>query len=143
MTAFSVDFQPVGRRGECRKKESVLACALRLGVGINSICGGKGICHSCKVQILSGTVSKPTLNEREAFNPQELKDGWRLACQTYPTSDMKLMISAESMTTPQRIQVEGLEIRVPPDPAVRAYGCLLYTSPSPRDRTRSRMPSSA
>ena len=26
---------------------------------------------------------------------------------------------------------------------VRAYSCLLYTSPSPRDRTRSRMPSSA
>ena len=26
---------------------------------------------------------------------------------------------------------------------VRAYDCLLYTSPSPRDRTRSRMPSSA
>ena len=26
---------------------------------------------------------------------------------------------------------------------VRAYTCLLYTSPSPRDRTRSRMPSSA
>ena len=25
----------------------------------------------------------------------------------------------------------------------RAHGCLLYTSPSPRDRTRSRMPSSA
>ena len=25
----------------------------------------------------------------------------------------------------------------------RRYGCLLYTSPSPRDRTRSRMPSSA
>ena len=24
-----------------------------------------------------------------------------------------------------------------------ALGCLLYTSPSPRDRTRSRMPSSA
>ena len=25
----------------------------------------------------------------------------------------------------------------------RAWHCLLYTSPSPRDRTRSRMPSSA
>ena len=25
----------------------------------------------------------------------------------------------------------------------QSYGCLLYTSPSPRDRTRSRMPSSA
>ena len=28
-------------------------------------------------------------------------------------------------------------------PTVRSNGCLLYTSPSPRDRTRSRMPSSA
>ena len=27
--------------------------------------------------------------------------------------------------------------------AAAAYDCLLYTSPSPRDRTRSRMPSSA
>ena len=27
--------------------------------------------------------------------------------------------------------------------AGRLSGCLLYTSPSPRDRTRSRMPSSA
>ena len=26
---------------------------------------------------------------------------------------------------------------------VKTYSCLLYTSPSPRDRTRSRMPSSA
>ena len=26
---------------------------------------------------------------------------------------------------------------------IKAYDCLLYTSPSPRDRTRSRMPSSA
>ena len=25
----------------------------------------------------------------------------------------------------------------------RIYGCLLYTSPSPRDRQKSRMPSSA
>ena len=27
--------------------------------------------------------------------------------------------------------------------AAHTYNCLLYTSPSPRDRTRSRMPSSA
>ena len=29
------------------------------------------------------------------------------------------------------------------DAAHSAFTCLLYTSPSPRDRTRSRMPSSA
>jgi uncharacterized 2Fe-2S/4Fe-4S cluster protein (DUF4445 family) len=125
MTTFSINFQPVGRRGESRKNESILACARRLGVGINSICGGEGICHSCKVQILSGTISKPTRNEREAFKAQELRAGWRLACQAYPASDVKLMIPAESMTTPQRIQVEGLEMRVRPKPAVRAYNVRL------------------
>ena len=37
----------------------------------------------------------------------------------------------------------GIDLLVigPEDPLVN--GCLLYTSPSPRDRTRSRMPSSA
>jgi len=30
-----------------------------------------------------------------------------------------------------------------PEARIGAYACLLYTSPSPRDRTRSRMPSSA
>ena len=30
-----------------------------------------------------------------------------------------------------------------PELAYQVYSCLLYTSPSPRDRTRSRMPSSA
>ena len=38
---------------------------------------------------------------------------------------------------PDSISIRDLEI------AQMNYVCLLYTSPSPRDRTRSRMPSSA
>jgi len=121
MTTCKVDFEPVGRRGECQKKESLLACARQLGVGISSICGGKGICHSCKVQILSGIVSKPTPGELETFSPQELKAGWRLACQTYPHTDVKVHVPAESMTTPQRLQVEGQEVIVRPQAPVQAY----------------------
>ena len=121
MADFTIDFEPVGRRGECQKNESLLACARQLGVGINSMCGGEGICHSCKVQVLSGTVSKPTPNEHEAFTSQELKEGWRLACQTYPASDCKIAVPTESMTTPQRVQVEGLEVNVSPEPSVRIY----------------------
>jgi len=121
MTTCKVDFEPVGRRGECQKKESLLACARQLGVGISSICGGKGICHSCKVQILSGIVSKPTPGELETFSPQELKAGWRLACQTYPHTDVKVNVPAESMTTPQRLQVEGQEVIVRPQAPVQAY----------------------
>jgi uncharacterized 2Fe-2S/4Fe-4S cluster protein (DUF4445 family) len=121
MTTFTIDFEPVGRRGDCQSNESLLACAHRLGVGISSVCGGKGTCHSCKVQVLSGTVSKPTPNEREAFTSQELKGGWRLACQTYPLSDCKLTLPPESMTTTQRVQVEGLEVKVKPEPPIQAY----------------------
>ena len=127
MTAYNIDFEPVGRRGGCQEREPLLACARRLGVGISSVCGGKGTCHSCRVQVLSGTVSKPTPVEREAFTPQELKAGWRLACQTYPASDVKLHVPAESMTTPQRLQVEGLEIKAEPEPAVQAYRLKLVT----------------
>jgi len=127
MTAFTIDFEPVGLRGKCHTKESLLACARRLGVGISSICGGEGICHSCKVQVLIGTVSKPTPNEHEAFTSQELKEGWRLACQTYPTSDCKIAVPAESMTTPQRLQVEGLEITFSLEPSVQAYRLQLAT----------------
>ena len=35
------------------------------------------------------------------------------------------------------------QLVVMPNPFYQIYDCLLYTSPSPRDRTRSRMPSSA
>ena len=129
MTVFAVDFEPVGRRGECRKGESLLSCAHRLGVGINSICGGEGQCYSCKVRVLSGAVSKPAPSEREAFSPQELEEGWRLACQTYPTSGCKIAVPADSLTTPQRVQVEGLEVRVSFEPSVGVYG-LQLSAPS-------------
>jgi len=121
MASYVVDFEPIGRRGKCKSEETILDCAHRLGVGINSICGGHGTCQSCKVQVLGGTATEPTASELEVFSWQELDDGWRLACQTYPRSNCKLNVPPESMTTPQRVQVEGLEITVHPEPPVMAY----------------------
>ena len=41
-------------------------------------------------------------------------------------------------------RLETYAIKAPPGSGeICINGCLLYTSPSPRDRTRSRMPSSA
>ena len=40
-------------------------------------------------------------------------------------------------------QINGLLLIAPKGVYKNWYDCLLYTSPSPRDRTRSRMPSSA
>ena len=50
------------------------------------------------------------------------------------TSEPATTEAAEATTTPAEATVA---------PEATAETCLLYTSPSPRDRTRSRMPSSA
>ena len=121
MTAYTIDFEPIGHRGQCQDDESLLACARQLGVGMNAVCGGLGTCHSCKVRVLSGTISETTAHEKEAFSSQELEEGWRLACQSYPRSDCKLNIPPESMTTSQRIQLEGLDVAVHPEPSVHSY----------------------
>lgn len=124
-----IDFEPIGRRGECLKNESLLDCARRLGVGIVSLCGGLGSCHSCRVQVLSGKVSPPTTAEKDFFSAQQLKDGWHLACQAFPDGDCTVHIPPESLSTMQRLQVEGLEIKVLPEPRVKTYQVIL-TQPS-------------
>ena len=54
-------------------------------------------------------------------------------------ADTELELVAVSRgSTAQALSSEGLVIHTP-----EGVICLLYTSPSPRDRTRSRMPSSA
>jgi uncharacterized 2Fe-2S/4Fe-4S cluster protein (DUF4445 family) len=119
--SFQIEFEPVGRRGECPESSSLLDCARQLGVGLASICGGQGKCFACKVQVLRGLVSRPTSTEEKVFTPRELEAGWRLACLTYPLSDCRLHVPPESMTTFQRMQVEGMELTVTPEPAVRTY----------------------
>src|SRR3989304_908721 len=116
MTTYNVEFQPIGRRGQCQDSDSILDCAHNLHVGLTSTCGGAGTCGKCKIKIASGPVSEPTDSEFDVFTEHEIRDSWRLACQTYPLGDVKIHVPAESMTTPQRTQVEGYETQVTPEP---------------------------
>jgi len=126
--SYRIDFQPVGRRGESPAQNSLLDAARQMAVGLSGICGGHGKCQACKVRLLEGRVSDPTPSEKETFTAEQLQEGWRLACQTYPLADCKVHVPAESMTAPQRTQVEGLEITVAPEPSVRAYPVKLQES---------------
>ncbi len=116
---FNIDFQPVGRRGACASDQSLLDCARELSVDLVSICGGIGNCERCKVQVVSGQVTKPTLEEEASLSKSELEQGYRLACQAYPLSDVRLHVPPESLTALQRTQVEGLEVDITPEPPVR------------------------
>jgi uncharacterized 2Fe-2S/4Fe-4S cluster protein (DUF4445 family) len=127
-TTYRIDFQPVGRRGESPGESTLLDAARQMGVGLSGLCAGHGKCQACKLIILEGKVSDPTPNEAAAFTAEQLQAGWRLACQAYPASECKVHVPPESMTTPQRTQVEGVEIEVSPEPLVRAYRVKLQES---------------
>ena len=133
MSNYTVVFEPIGRKGKCRDSESILACARRLGIGISSVCGGRGNCNTCRVQVTGGTLSEPTPSEVEALSPQELGDGWRLACQATPASNCQVVIPPESMSASERIYLEGLEVTVSLEPPVKAYH-LQLTAPSLSDQ---------
>jgi uncharacterized 2Fe-2S/4Fe-4S cluster protein (DUF4445 family) len=75
--------------------------------------------------MISGQVSKPTLEEEASLTKQEMEQGYRLACQAYPLSDVKLHVPPESLTALQRTQVEGLEVDVVPEPHVRGLDAHL------------------
>jgi uncharacterized 2Fe-2S/4Fe-4S cluster protein (DUF4445 family) len=119
--SYIVEFEPVGRRGECAEGKNLLECARFLGVGLVSICGGFGKCKACKVRVTSGIVSAPTGIETAFFSSEKIKDGWRLACLTYPQSDCVLQVPPESLTTLQRMQVESKNIATDIGPAVQVY----------------------
>jgi uncharacterized 2Fe-2S/4Fe-4S cluster protein (DUF4445 family) len=122
---FNIDFEPVGRRGEFTGDQSLLDCARQLSVDLVSICGGIGNCERCKVQVISGQVSKLTLEEEATLSANEMEQGYRLACMTFPLSDVKLHVPPESLTAPQRTQIEGLDVDVEPDPPVRGLDAHL------------------
>ncbi len=122
MKFYNVDFEPIGKRGDCSDNESLLNCAHRLGIGILSLCGGLGKFGCCKVQIISGTASEPTSSEVNNLSKKQLNDGYRLACQTYIKSDCKIKIPHKSLASKsQRIQLDGPEFSIELAPAVISY----------------------
>ena len=91
--------------------------------------------HSFAGSVISGVADKlkDRIQKLIYFDAVIIKDG------------QKPFDIAPKELVKQRIELakrfgNGVSI---PAPSADAFGCLLYTSPSPRDRTRSRMPSSA
>jgi len=122
---YTIDMEPVGRRVDVAPGTTLLEAARQSGVGLVSLCGGEGWCESCIVRVVDGETSPHTQVERDVFRPDELEAGYRLACQIHPLSDLRLDIPPESLSTPQRLQVEGDEVAVAIDPLVTAIDLQL------------------
>jgi uncharacterized 2Fe-2S/4Fe-4S cluster protein (DUF4445 family) len=113
-----VELQPVGRRVEVPAGTSLLSAAQTVGVELQSICGGAGTCGGCRVRRAEGQLSALSALEREELTREEIADGFRLACQAVAIADVRVDIPPESLTARQRVQVEGREEEIAPDPIV-------------------------
>ena len=84
-------FLPEGTEVRVPSGTPIFDAASWNGVAIDSTCGGHGTCRKCKVQVLKGKVPISSVDPR-AFSPQELREGWRLACRAPAREDLAVHV---------------------------------------------------
>ncbi len=105
--------------------ETLLDCARRSGVRVSSVCGGRGLCKSCVVRVISGPVPEPSDQDKEYFTAAELEQNWRRACQTFLVGDSRIEVSSRAQAISMRTQVASEDVWVQPDPVVRSLRITL------------------
>lgn len=79
---------------------TLMPVLLKNGLMDGSFCGGRGDCGRCIVQFLKG-APLPTGLERSRLEPEELRQGYRLACVTRPKADCVVkIVGAEEAEIP-------------------------------------------
>ncbi len=126
-----VVFTPSGRQGFVPTGTPVLSAARQLGVDIDSVCGGRGICGRCQIDIAVGDFAKHGLKSNHdhltAITPTEMRfaekrgliNGRRLSCQAKLLGNVVIDVPPESQVHNQlvRKEVDGRTIEM--DPIVR------------------------
>ena len=133
----SVLFMPSGLRGQVPVGTSVLQAAQRLGVDLESICGGQGKCRKCQVLPQEGEFAKhgitshgdhlSPLTETELHHQsrKRLKGKRRLGCNARILGDLVVDVPEESQQHKQHIAkaVTAYDIQV--QPALHLYTVTL------------------
>ncbi|MHA3978529.1 ASKHA domain-containing protein [Halovulum sp. GXIMD14794] len=133
MTDPLVIFTPSGKRGRFPVGTPVLDAARKLGVDLDSVCGGRGICSRCQVQPSYGqfpkhgvTVAEDALSDWNAVeeryrSKRGLAEGRRLGCQARIEQDVVIDVPAESQVHRQVVRKRAEARDIVLDPATRLY----------------------
>ncbi|QYX55423.1 ASKHA domain-containing protein [Roseovarius sp. SCSIO 43702] len=128
-----VVFTPSGKRGRFPAGTPVLTAARQLGVDLDSVCGGRGICSKCQVTPGYGefskhgvTVHEDALSEWNAVEERYdqkrgLKPGRRLGCQATVQRDVVIDVPPESQVHRQVVRKAATARVIEMDPATRLY----------------------
>lgn len=112
----TLQFTPADKSVRVPAGVSVFDAALWNGVPVDSTCGGHGTCKKCKVRIVDGDVPISRLDIR-AFTPEQLAEGWRLACMANAAADLR--IEVPELTTRPKAATIGVGRQVILRPAVQ------------------------
>ncbi len=95
-TALTIDFVTAkgGRTSvETEPGTSFLDVARAADIDVTATCGARGKCRGCRVKILKGAVPPPTIMDEVQLGPDEVHEGFRLACQTRVIADTEIMLA--------------------------------------------------
>ena len=76
--------------------DSLMSTLNANGIFLPSACGGKASCGQCKVQVLEGG-GEILDSEKPHFTRKQIKEHWRLGCQTKVKGDFKIKIPESIM----------------------------------------------
>ena len=118
---IKINVEPIGKRIYLDMPTNGLDALIDAGIGIKSVCAGKGTCGKCRILVLDKSGDPPNSQEEKILSPDEIGRGIRLACQQAFDRDMNIYIPASSLSEKQKLQVGGKEKIVDIDPVCRKY----------------------
>ena len=128
-----VVFTPSGRRGRFPVGTPVLQAARSLGVDIDSVCGGRGICGRCQVTVAVGEFAKHGVKSRaenltpfgaveeEYCKTQPMDAGRRLSCSTQVLGDVVIDVPSGSQVHRQVVRKAAEAHDIELDPVIRLH----------------------
>ena len=126
-------FTPSGKRGRFPVGTPVLQAARALGVDIDSVCGGRGLCGRCQVLVAEGEFAKHGVSSSAASltpvsEPElrfgrraKLAEGRRLSCSTKILADVVIDVPETSQVHRQVVRKAAEAREIDLNPLVRLY----------------------
>ena len=100
------------------------------GIAVDSTCGGHGTCRKCKMRVVEGDVAVSRLDPR-AFDPDQLRAGWRLACRARAERDLR--VEVPPLVTRPKAATVGVGRQVILRPGLQKR-CVTLTEPTLSDQ---------
>ena len=128
-----VIFTPSGKRGHFPVGTPILTAARQLGVDLDSVCGGRGICSKCQITpgvgefpkhgltVASDALSEWNSTEQRYDDIRGLAKGRRLGCQATVQKDVVIDVPAESQVHKQVVRKRAEARDIVLNPSTRLY----------------------